>query len=375
MRWLFLLAGILLAPLAHAQTGLTLMGAGGAASGTTCVSSFTGPGNIVSGATNFYSVARGYNNAYACPGTGKAMTVRAVGGTNNGLSTDIVILNGGDIDVASANAWATTDATCTGTISGTTLSCTGASSTPHAGSTVDGVGVNQPVNISSCGTFTGGTGTCTLSVASTVGTPETITMRYPLFVSKLYDQSGNAVDLAQSNTALQPQWFPVCNNAKPCVYFSAGPTLVAASGASVPQPYSFSVEAYIITNNAAVIIGSATATVNSSGTAGQWQLFQASGVNFSAADSAWHSTQGVFNGASSHAYVDGVSTNSLSPGTGASNTLLSVGAYTNGLSAMNGLWAEGGQWAVGFTGTTNGNTAQTGLVCQNQQAYYGGTGC
>lgn len=60
---------------------------------------YTGPGDIVSGASVFYGL-RGYTAAYASPGTNNAIRL-----TDGSATQDIVILPSGDLDVATASTF------------------------------------------------------------------------------------------------------------------------------------------------------------------------------------------------------------------------------------------------------------------------------
>lgn len=171
---------------------------------------YTGPGDVVSGATAWYGL-RAYNAAYA---TAKSKAVNLRRASDN-ATCDFDVATTGALGVSDSGcgtgvglslaAFATQDATCTGTIASTTMTCASASSTPHAGSTLTGTGITQPSYIVSCGTFTGGAGTCTLNAAQTVSVGETITMTYGLYVTEAYDQSGNGHNIIQSTAGNQPQ--------------------------------------------------------------------------------------------------------------------------------------------------------------------------
>ena len=60
---------------------------------------YTGPGDIVSSALGWWGL-RGYNGAYASPGTNKAINLRRSGGSSP-TSQDFNILSNGHLDVAS----------------------------------------------------------------------------------------------------------------------------------------------------------------------------------------------------------------------------------------------------------------------------------
>lgn len=245
MRWLFPLAGLLLAHPATAQSvnqarcmgpaSTFPMGCSGGY-GPQALGGYTGPGDIVSGATAWYSSARGYNRAYALPGTNKALNLR------NGLTNataDIVVRSNGNVDVATANALAGPDGgtgVCTASTIGssTTLTITtcAASATLHAGDTLTCASCVQPVFISALGTFTGtgagAAGTVTLNAAQNV-TAQSVTSQVALYVTTAYDQSGTngcssaPCNMTQATTGKQPQWLPTVQNGQP------GINLISAS--------------------------------------------------------------------------------------------------------------------------------------------------
>jgi Alpha-L-arabinofuranosidase B, catalytic len=68
--------------------------------GTSPAASYSGPGDVVSGATAFYGL-RAYNLAYAT-GTNNAITIRR---TSDSTSTNILILTTGALDVATATSF------------------------------------------------------------------------------------------------------------------------------------------------------------------------------------------------------------------------------------------------------------------------------
>lgn len=108
---------------------------------------------------------------------------------------------------------ATVGAVVTATISGTTMTVSGVTSgTLHVGQTVQGAGVTLGTIITALGTGTGGAGTYTLSVASTVGTGVTM---YGLNFSVLPSTDGafsgaNTVDIIDNyfvyNNPTTQQW-------------------------------------------------------------------------------------------------------------------------------------------------------------------------
>lgn len=368
--WTLLVAALLLAESAFAQVmpgglppGTFISGAARDPAAVT----YTGPGDIVASATAWYGL-RAYNAAYAT-GSNKSINVRRA---SDNTTQDINILASGAVDIASANTFATTDATCTGTIASTTLSCVSASSTPHAGSTLTGAGITQPSYIVSCGTFTGGAGTCTLNATQTVGVGETITMQYGLYLAEIYDQSGNAVHQLQATAANQPQLLPNCGNALPCITGNNSATLsfTRVTGLSSFTAASLSIVAERISNLTTdqVIIstynggnqmqGAFSASTN------KWNLYAGSRADATANDNALHAVQMVSNGASSIINVDGTET-TVNPGGGGSSSALGLMTNGGGGPFGNGYIQEAGAWIAQFS---PGNRTS---LCHNQFLYWG----
>ena len=165
-------------------------------------------------ATACYSL-RACSASYAT-GSNNAITVRRA---SDNTPSNILILSNGNLDVATAASFAGTDATCTGTISGTTLSVTScASGTLHVNDPISGTGITAPAFITAIGTCASPPGTCTLNAAQTVGSAETITGQVALFVSGAFDQSGSGNNVTQTTLADQPQLLLLCHGSLPCLY-------------------------------------------------------------------------------------------------------------------------------------------------------------
>lgn len=325
--------------------------------------SYTGPGDVVSGATVWYGL-RAYNAAYAT-GSNKAINYRRA---SDNTTQDGVILTTGAFDIASANTFAGTDATCTGTITSTTLTCSGASSTPHAGSTLTGTGIIQPSYIVSCGTFTGGAGTCTLNASQTISVGETITMQYGLYVTGLYDQSGNARHATQSTAAQQPQLLPLCLNSLPCMSFVATSSQgFATASITLSQPISVSHVGRKTSGSNETILSN-TAQNSAFGyaysSANTASLYGGAVAQQNATDGVWHAIQYVLNGVSSLVNVDGTAGTT---GSGGGNGWASVISLYNaaGANYYSGYSSELGVWAVAL------NTTQQTNLCHNEYAYWG----
>jgi hypothetical protein len=327
------------------------------------LSSYTGPGDIVSGATAWYGL-RAYNAAYAT-GSNNAVNYRRASdnSTQNG-----VILSNGKFDIATANTFAGTDATCTGSASASTsLSLTSCSSTPHAGSTLTSTGgtgsFTQPVYIVSCGSFAGGAGTCTLNTAQTV-TGVSVTAQYGLYVTELYDQSGNSHHVTQATAGNQPSLLPSCGNSLPCIYFPAGQSLTVASY-SLTQPFTISMALNglnLFSNKAAIGIGSNI--IIGSGGSNQGKMY--AGTNATLTTSGiYYASQSVFNGASSVWYLNG-SSNSVSPGTNGNAGTFGIGqdGFSDNCAGCTVL--EVGVWnGVAFSAGNNSS------MNSNQRTYWG----
>lgn len=356
----WLLAG----PALGAATPLAEMGAG-----PQVLVSYQGPGDVVSGATAWYGL-RAYNAAYAT-GTNKAINVRRA---SDNTTQDINILTTGALDIASANTFATQDATASCTSATTTVACTAASSTPHVGSTITGAGLTQPCYAISVGTFTAGAGSVTTNGCGTVSVAVSTTFQYGLYVTEAYDQTGNGNHVLQATAARQPQLLPLCINSLSCMNFTIAANTRLATGAvtAIVQPMT--------TVWMAERTGSFTALQNVLG--GAQGSFAASGFNSTAntafiyggttvvniasvADSTFHATSSVLNGASSAFYWDGSSSTSLNPGAAGTSTTFEFGPDVSSNSKLNAYVTEGGLWSSAFTG------AQALNVCKNEQAYYG----
>lgn len=99
--------------------------------------------------------------------------ITALGSGSGGTGT--YTINRSQTVASTSLSSATVGAVVTATISGTTMTVSAVTSgVLHIGQTVQGVGVTLGTIITALGTGTGGTGTYTLSVASTVATPTTM---------------------------------------------------------------------------------------------------------------------------------------------------------------------------------------------------------
>jgi hypothetical protein len=330
---------------------------------------YQGPGDIVSGATAWYGL-RAYNAAYAT-GSNNAINVRRA---SDNSTSNIVILANGNLDIATANTFAGVDATATATVSAsTTIALTGASSTPHVGSTITGTGIVQPCYIVSVGSFVAGAGNITVNAAQTLAAVS-ISMQYGLYVTEAYDQTGSGRHLTQSTAAKQPQLLPAIGNGLPSLSGTnasgTGLTFAPQTAPTIAQPLTISVVAQYITQADTRIFslraGSTAPFLSINATANTGYLYAGTPSNFTLSINVNHAIQGLFNGASSIAYVDGSST-SVNPGTSSTQTVIGWLQEDNGGQTQNltGYSSEAGYWPIGFTPTQAGN------MRTNQKNYWG----
>jgi hypothetical protein len=351
--------------------------------------SYTGPGDVVSGATVFYGV-RAYNAAYAT-GSNVALNVE---NSSTSVTCDLLLTTAGILgntancssggsNGQSISAFAGTDATASCTISATTATCTGASGTPHALSSITGVGVTTPCYIVSVGTFTGGAGTLTVggvgttAPCGTVSSATVLTMQFGLLVMKAYDQigvncSGAACTLIASSSATAPVLEPNCLGSRYCINFiRANSTILKiATGPTFTQPVTYSIVGEYATSGSGVGAWMAnqspimefleTAPANSLNLFGGASLTPVTSTDLVA-----HAWQAILNGSSSTVNVD----NTLTNGSSGSNNpagAMSIGAYPTGADFNQGFIFE----AAGYNSLAASTTQQTNM-CHNQHVFYG----
>lgn len=361
-----LAAWLLSATLASAQ----MMGISGGP--FTVGSTYTGPGNQSASFTAWYSCTRGYSTAYAT-GSNKGCNLRRA---SDSTTQDILILANGNFDSATANTFAGTDATASCSSATTTLTCTGASSTPHVGSTITGAGYTQPCVATAVGTFTGGAGTLTTNGCGTVSVAVTVTLQYGLYVTKAYDQTAaNACatascDLTQPTTGAQPQWLPNGGNGLPTTQFATSAFSLFSNTNFTPASgvtsFQLVFNRYAGTTNWSIgsngVGASSNRLIGGNGVANAVTLGGGSSGTFNAtaSDAAWHSVGGVINGASpaSVVNVDGTETT----GTTAGNTSAGVVHFNGNTSVDESEWGFSDN--VAWSGTVRTN------LCHNGRLYY-----
>lgn len=342
------------------------------------------PGDILANATAWYGL-RAYSASYAAPGTHPAINVLRFADNH---TCDILITSSGNLGNTSncstggdsgqtALSWAGIDATCMGTLSGTTLSCTGASATPTGTSDmISGAGIFG-LYVSSCGAFVGGAGTCTLNAppAANITTPELITFVKLLFVEKWYDQSGNGHDITISAT---PAFNPIGLNGTLPIVIMGGGHFNTATIPSTNITYMTGVAGRQVGfTNTSAIIGQNDVTGNGLGAILDWQnvantieVYGGSHLTATAADSVLHSFQGLVNGASSVISVDGTETTGAAGNGNAYTVLFVTNSGSSGccINFLGGSLTEVGAWPA---------TPSSGIrkqMCQSMSNYWGTSG-
>lgn len=293
--------------------------------------SASGPGAVFSGATVFGGL-QSYSGAYAAV-SGKAVNLQRV---SDSATADFNFLTDGSFDIASANTFAGVDATATASAtSSTTLNLTGASSTPHVGSTI-AAAPNQPCYVVSVGSFSGGAGTIVVNQAQTM-VALSISLQYGLAVAKIYDQTGNGNDLTPVSTL--PWLYPSAINGLPAI--DANFPMRVTLGVSVNQPLTYFIvaERYGQFTSSDTLLGTAAlfAYLGVDNAVDTWYGYAGTQVNFTVSDSVAHAVSVVMNGASGAVNIDGTDTTALNFGASAQGTAFDLGP-ANAYAGCFGLW-------------------------------------
>lgn len=188
---------------------------------------------------------------------------------------------------------------------------------------------------------------------------------YAVSVSKLYDQTGNGHHMLQATLANMPTLTLNGLGTRPIMNFNGTSTRMDESGTlTISNPFTIS-NVFFSTNQGGRIWRiTAGACGHNAANANQLIAFAtANNITLNITDSAYHTWQAVFNGASSDNYVDGTAN------TGDTGTVASA-AYTqtlgtNGTSFLNGKILEAGIW---LSALSTGNKA---ALHSNQRAYWG----
>ena len=189
-------------------------------------------------------------------------------------------------------------------------------------------------------------------------------------VAILYDQTGNGHDAVDSTGSQQPVLTFNCIGSLPCMTFnSANSTLLYNNdGFTVPQPYTMSSVAERTANFTTEVPllqdGTNVYGIYFDSVANSWLMYGGgTPLEMSASDSAFHTIEAVFNGASSEGYLDGSGTGTSQVGSSFGTGGLSIGGTWP--TYLKGIIIEEGIWGSGF------NATQAGNMNTNQHSYWG----
>lgn len=189
-----------------------------------------------------------------------------------------------------------------------------------------------------------------------------------------YDQSGSnncsaaACNVTQATNGNRPSVTAVCQNSYICTTYNGSTScLTVAYGGSQAQPITVSSVQNTTTPGSPVgMFNSGESVIVGSNGANTWLVYAGSEVSATASDSALHAIQTLFNGSLSNAYVDGIGSGSINPGTQALATSLEFGDFVGCPSpalAWTGKIQEFGIW-IGDKTANNAamNTNQHGTM-------------
>jgi hypothetical protein len=256
---------------------------------------YVGPGDVQSGAV-FWGGLRGYTAAYASPGTNPAVDLVDQAGTN---PITINILSNGNLDVASISTWVAAHSVTT------------------------------------------------------------------ICVKQLYDQTGNGLHLSNATVATMPTIVLNAFGSLPGLLFTRGnSSVLSRSGGfgAAAQPFTWSMvydrNSSGFTSFAAHDAGASDVLAGGT-TTSTFTINAGSNGSATAADSALHAIQSIFNGASSSIIVEG------------SSTGVSVG--TTGMQGNNfALGLAFGQGHQGYINEFGFYPSNIGSVLNsNQRTYWG----
>lgn len=193
-------------------------------------------------------------------------------------------------------------------------------------------------------------------------------------VKILYDQSaggncGGNCDASQATVASRPILIPNCLGTLPCMRVAGGQSLATGGSAHLSQP---SWVAAVVTRTGAFTSEGPWFGETGDGTIAEFRSSANSvrsyaGTNSvlaTAADSAWHSVQSVFDGASSDAYVDG----SANVGDAGADTIgLPLRLFTDTF----GSFMTGDAGEIILWNPVSPSSGQKSAVCHNQFVYWG----
>lgn len=175
-------------------------------------------------------------------------------------------------------------------------------------------------------------------------------------ISKIYNQTGGVTGWSSTTAANQPQLLFSALNGLPGIQ-SASPRNFPSAAITQAAPISFSfvyertgsfttIGNVLSIGGGSILVGAAVA-VNTA----QLNALTATGV----ADSVFHASQNIENGASSVIYIDGITTSGNAGSTGLSANTLNLETSNGAGAGLVGVVMEVGMWPVAFTPTQYGN--------------------
>jgi hypothetical protein len=198
------------------------------------------------------------------------------------------------------------------------------------------------------------------------------------YITKIYDKGSGGVDLAQSNTAIQPiLTFNCQGGSSVCATANGGGTIGAdglqspgnTTGLTLPFTYSGRI-IHFTTGDLAVNLtdsnadwGNSTLTTQQCLNVGSFTCATIGQMGTNIFN--WYTWQVVLNGASSVINADGTEV-TLNPGSTPSATKRIIFDTRQTSRPMLGAFQELGIWAIGFS------AGQRTAMCQNQQAFWSG---
>lgn len=194
---------------------------------------------------------------------------------------------------------------------------------------------------------------------------------YGVSVSKLYDQSGNALHMVQATLAQMPILTLSAVGALPAMTFDdIGSTRSLRSGVLTrAQPFNISGvmkrTGGITGFNAVVCNSGSTVIFEPLNSANGFTLNAGAVVSGTATDNVLHAINGTYNGASSTLNVNSIETTGDVLTGAFSGVAIDIGRrFGAGASSFNGLICEAGIWPTAWTTTQRNN------IRANQQSYW-----
>ena len=209
-----------------------------------------------------------------------------------------------------------------------------------------------------------------------VATATTFAASANLFVTKLYDQTGNGNDISQATAAAQPKLIFNFIGSLPGIQLNGSMYMTVTRGADIGIPVTMVNVAERTGGTGAVTYLFVYLGPSSHYIDGGWESaantsfiaeFGQANQDLTAADNAPHVFQHLYNFVSSAIAVDATNRTGIDfPGQyGAFASTVLFAGNTSGGSAMTGNWTEGGLWPIAFSSPNNTN------MYANAHTYWG----